>query len=227
MENVVIKSFQNGITLLINVDSDIDDVVKEVSLKFSEANKFFGNSKMAISFEGKVLNDDQKKEIINAINKSCDMKIVCICEKDREKNREFSRALAKVDSIASPEDVATVYRGSIVNNDKIELKNSLVVVGSVNPGCEICSEGNIIVLGGLYGIAIAGNESEGDGHFIFALEMEPEYMEVDGRKISLQKPSKWPIKAKVLPKIAYLKDGRGVIENYSGEKAAMFDFYKD
>ena len=54
----------------------------------------------------------------------------------------------------------------------LESVSSVVIVGDVNPGAKIISQGNIIVLGALKGNAYAG--AAGDSNcFIVALEMDP------------------------------------------------------
>ena len=52
-----------------------------------------------------------------------------------------------------------------------------MVLGSVYPGSAVISAGNIIILGGLYGEAYAG-ESGREDCYIVALEMEPERLKI-------------------------------------------------
>ena len=64
------------------------------------------------------------------------------------------------------------YRGTLRSGQVLESVSSVVIVGDVNPGAKIISQGNIVVLGALKGNAYAG--AAGDSNcFIVALEMDP------------------------------------------------------
>ena len=57
---VVIKSFKNGISLLVNPEAGQEEILQELKQKFSEAKNFFGKAQMAISMEGKVMTDSEQ-----------------------------------------------------------------------------------------------------------------------------------------------------------------------
>ena len=64
------------------------------------------------------------------------------------------------------------YRGTLRSGQVIESESSVTIIGDVNPGAKIISQGNIVILGALKGNAHAG--SAGDRNcFIFALDMNP------------------------------------------------------
>ena len=50
---VLIKSFTNGITLLMREDASLEEILQELAVKFTEAKNFFGSSTMALSMEGR------------------------------------------------------------------------------------------------------------------------------------------------------------------------------
>ena len=52
---VIIKSFQNGISVYLNGEIAFDELLGEVAFKFRESSNFFKDAKMAISFEGRSL----------------------------------------------------------------------------------------------------------------------------------------------------------------------------
>ena len=47
---VLIKSFTNGITLLMREDASLEEILQELAVKFTEAKNFFGSSTMALVF---------------------------------------------------------------------------------------------------------------------------------------------------------------------------------
>ena len=71
-----------------------------------------------------------------------------------------------------------IYYGSVRSGQQVsppQKGQSLVVIGSVNSGGEVLSDGNIFVFGKLRGRALAGlASSEGRTSRIFATTMDPE-----------------------------------------------------
>ena len=81
----------------------------------------------------------------------------------------------------------------------------------------VVSNKDIVILGGLYGQAYAGGCGE-EGHFVVALEMSPEKLKIgDFKYKTSEKQSKWSIRPKVQPKIAYVEDGRVLMEPITKE----------
>ena len=114
---------------------------------------------------------------------------------------------------AAAENEGQFYRGTLKNGQILETESSIVIVGDVYPGSKIISARDIIVLGGLYGKAYAGG-SGSEGHYIAALEMSPEKLQIgDFKYRAKDKKPKWSIKPKVQPKIAYIKDGIVIIDS--------------
>lgn len=70
-----------------------------------------------------------------------------------------------------------MLKGRVRSGQKIETRKHIVITGDVNPGSEISSGGNVIVLGRLAGKVHAGcpnNESA----FIFALDFKPTQVQI-------------------------------------------------
>ena len=57
---VLIKSFPNGITLLMREDVSMEEILQELTVKFTEARNFFGNSTMALSMEGRKVTEAEE-----------------------------------------------------------------------------------------------------------------------------------------------------------------------
>lgn len=211
---VIIKSFANGLSIFLDKDMPFDELVKEVGSKFKESAHFFKDASMVISFEGRTLTDAEERELINTISDNSALRIVCIMGKNEETNKNYVKALQKVSEHRTVmENAGQFYKGTLKDGQMLETENSIIVLGDVYPGSCIISNKDIIVLGGLYGQAYAGGNGE-DGHFIVALEMSPEKLKIgDFKYKTSEKQSKWSIKPKVQPKIAYVEDGRVIIES--------------
>lgn len=213
---VVIKSYQNGINLLLNSESSVDAIVAELSQKFTDSKSFFGKAKTAVSMEGKKLTDAEQLRIVDAIRKNSDLQIICLVGKDDSTGQNFTKALERMDRHFTPEHSAgRFYKGSLTDKQMLESEENIVILGDVNPGCTVISAQSIVVLGGLYGEAYAGLEGEGS-YYIAALEMAPEKLKIGDFKYTAQK-ARWGIKPKVHPQVAYVKNNKVVLESLTKE----------
>ncbi|TAH72186.1 MAG: septum site-determining protein MinC, partial [Anaerolineaceae bacterium] len=76
--SVMIKGNKYGIIVVLNPDMAFDELKELVADKFKESSKFFENAKMAISFEGRILTNEEQQDILDIIEKNTDMQIVCV-----------------------------------------------------------------------------------------------------------------------------------------------------
>ena len=215
---IIIKSFPNGLSLYLDENMEFDKLLKEIALKFKESAHFFKDAKMGISFEGRQLTEHEEREIINTISANSSLNIACIIGKDDDTNQNYIKALEQLSFHQQEmENAGQFYKGTLKDGQILETENSIIVLGDVYPGASIISKKDIIIIGGLYGQAYAGGSGL-DGHFIVALEMSPEKLKIGEFKYkSSEKQSKWSIRPKVQPKIAYVNDGRVVMEAITKE----------
>ena len=215
---VIIKSFPNGLSIYLDGEMPFEQLLEEVAVKFKESANFFKDATMVVSFEGRDLSDTEERQIVNTITANSALNIVCIIGKNEETNKNYVKALQKLSFRQEVmENAGQFYKGTLKDGQLLETENSIIVLGDVYPGACIISSKDIVVLGGLYGQAYAGGNGE-DGHFVVALEMSPEKLKIgDFKYKTSEKQSKWPIKPKVQPKIAYVKDARVIIEPITKE----------
>ena len=64
---VVIKSNKYGINLILDKDMAFQELLTAIKEKFQESEKFFKNAKMAISFEGRTLTQEEEYQIIEHV----------------------------------------------------------------------------------------------------------------------------------------------------------------
>ena len=219
---VLIKSFQNGITLILNHEASMEVILEELAFKFSEAKNFFGKASVALSIEGRELSNVEEISVLEVIKQNSNLNIMCIVGHDEETDKKFIKALQHVNRRLTAENEGQFYKGSLKNKQVIETENSIVVLGDVYPGCAVISAKNIIILGGLYGEAYAGGNGQ-EGAYVVALEMEPERLKIgDFKYESNTKQSKWGIRPKVQPKIAYVKNSKMVFEPLTKDLLGSF-----
>ncbi len=215
---VIIKSFPNGLSIYLDGEMPFEQLLEEVAVKFRESANFFKDATMVVSFEGRDLSDTEERQIVNTITANSALNIVCIIGKNEETNKNYVKALQKLSFRQEVmENAGQFYKGTLKDGQLLETENSIIVLGDVYPGACIVSSKDVVIIGGLYGQAYAGGNGE-DGHFVVALEMSPEKLKIgDFKYKTSEKQSKWPIKPKVQPKIAYVKDARVIIEPITKE----------
>jgi septum site-determining protein MinC len=91
--SVIIKGNKYGIIVVLSPEVPFGELKQQVVEKFKESSKFFENAKMAISFEGRKLTNEEQKEILDIISENTDMHIVCVIENDPETEELFHKTL--------------------------------------------------------------------------------------------------------------------------------------
>jgi Septum formation inhibitor MinC, N-terminal domain. len=78
--SVIIKGNNYGIIVVLDPDLSFDELKEKVAKKFRESSNFFRDAKMAISFEGRVLTNEEQRDILDIIGETTDMQIVCVID---------------------------------------------------------------------------------------------------------------------------------------------------
>lgn len=220
-DKVKIKSFSNGLTLQMNEQAAFEDLLSEIKQKFKDGKAFFGNSAVAIAFQGRVLSDKEEELILEAIEGNCHLKVVCIVSKDETQERNFKLALQHMErnKLAEAElgKEVQVFRGSLKGGEKLETQNSIIVLGDVESGCSVSSEKNILILGSLYGTALAGQGTEAADCFVAALEMTPDALFIGDFKYNPGKKPKWGKKKKETLTVARVQENAILMEELTKE----------
>ncbi|MEG1847275.1 MAG: septum site-determining protein MinC [Lachnospiraceae bacterium] len=212
---VLIKSYPNGLSVILEEGIAFDTLLLEVEKKFKESGKFFQNAKLALSLEGRKLTSEEEKQIVDCICQVSGLDIACVVGKDEQKNQMYLKALQQLD-VPADQNNGQFYKGTLKNGQVLETESSIVILGDVYPGSTIVSTKDIVILGGLYGEAYAGGNGE-SGHFIVALEMSPEKLKIGDLKYRNEKAAKWPVKPKTQPKIAYIQNDKIIIKPITKE----------
>lgn len=168
---VVIKGTTYGFSVYIDEQADFTIISEQIKEKFKESAKFFGNAKMAISFEGKKLSDEEQRILLDLIAENSEVHIVCVIEKNGETEEVHKRSLEeRLQAMDSSN--GQFYKGNLRSGQVLETETSIIIVGDVNQGATVTSKGNIIVLGALLGNVYAGAGGN-ENAFVLALELDP------------------------------------------------------
>lgn len=206
--SVIIKGNKYGIIVVLSPDVPFDELKLLIAEKFKESSKFFENAKMAISFEGRDLTNEEQREILDIIEQNTDMHIVCVMETETQMEENMRKSLEqKLMELSN--NTGQFYKGILRSGASLEFETSVIIIGDVNHGARVVSKGNIIVLGSLKGTAFAGATGNTNS-FVVALDMCPTQIRIaDTIARAPDKPAKDEVKQ---PKIAFLEDGNIYIE---------------
>jgi septum site-determining protein MinC len=119
----------------------------------------------------------------------------------------FREAVAK-DGLGESGSTVLIQR-TLRSGQVLGYRENVVIVGDVNPGAQVVSDGNIIVAGRMRGIAHAGASGD-ESSIVVAFRLEPVQLRI-ARYISrspdiASKPTR--------PEKAYVRDGRIVIKSF-------------
>ena len=211
----IIKSFPNGMNLILNDQVPFETLLEEIGQKFNRSKAFFGNVSVALSFEGRTLDSAEEAAVVDVIHANSDINVVCIMVKTADSDRLFVKALQNVARQIPDGEEGFFFQGSLVDENELEKEQSIVILGDVNAGCVVRSTGSIIVLGGLYGQAFAGMEGNARA-FVAALEMSPEKIRIGDFKYT-DNGKKHGFGSKAKARIAYVQNNKVVFDKFTKE----------
>ena len=224
---VIIKSNKYGINLILDDQSPFPELLQIIADKFKESGSFFKDAQMAISFEGRTLTARQEQEIADTIMANSAIRIVSIIDSNKDLETLMKE---RVESYQEPQPApyipqdyaamdippaADFYKGNLRSGQTLECASSVTLIGDVNPGATIISDGNIVVLGSLKGNACAGASGD-ESCFIFALDMRPIQLQIGdliAKSPDKEKENGWGRKktkedsGKYSARIAVVRDG--------------------
>lgn len=218
---VTLKWNKYGVTLILDNDTDFEDLLKAIELKFNDASRFFKDAKTAICFEGRKLSEDEEQRIIETIENNSSLEIICIIDTDKDREEFFKRVVE--DTIREKEEKeqqeeqpqeeildnkGQFYRGTLRSGQILESDGDVIVLGDVNPGAKVVAARNVVILGCLKGTVYAGMNGI-DSAFVVAMSMSPMQIRI-GDCIARSADSIQKLDNE--PKIAFLEDGNIYIE---------------
>jgi len=216
--SVILKSFPNGILIILDGTISFQELLADIAAKFREADGFFKDASVAISIEGRELTEEQEREILDAITQNSRLKILCLMGRDEEKNLKFLGVQNKL-NFQNDENSGQFYRGTLKDGASIETEHSIIILGDVCEGSCVYSNKDIVVLGTLTGDVYAGAGGNSN-HFVVALNMLPGVLQI-GDYVYNSQPQKTPRwgfkKPQTVPKIAYTHNGEVQIESITKE----------
>lgn len=224
---ILIKGNKYGLSIILNDQLAFTDIEKALYSKLDSSRKFFGSSKVTLSFEGRKLSENEQKTLINVVQAASDLDIVCVVDNDedtrsKQKNNKNvidiqEHKMIPKDDISTisdrqiiPESAAIFHKGTLRSGQEVVAQSSVIIMGNVNCGAKVIAKGNVIVIGKLNGYVHAGKDGNNQA-FIVALNMNPTQLRIGD--IFGRAPDKRSKKLIVIPQIAFVNEEQIVIEN--------------
>ena len=208
--SVILKRYNGAIKLILDPDMPFNELLGLVRDKFYASKSFLGNTSIILDIDGRKLSDIEESLIIDAVHASSDVSVSCLVGKNENDQEHIRRVNEILNERLQGSDKCMILQSSVMNKQVIEVEESIVILGDVNPGSEVRSAGNIIVLGGLYGSAYAGFP-DNDECFICAVEMEAEKMFIGEHSYIPDSKPIWSAVLKSAPKVARINEGEFTI----------------
>ena len=208
--SVMIKGTKSGLILVLDKNSDYEELKQEVAKKFDETARFLGEAVLALTFEGRELDTGEQQEIIQIIEEHTQVHIDCVVEQDEKLEAKFEKSLNE-HLMELENNTGMFHKGTLRSGVCLEFESSVVILGDVKEGAKVVSKGNIVILGSLKGNAFAG-ASGNPNSFVVALDMDPiqiRIADIIARSPDEQKKKK---SKAMQPKIAYIDQGNIYIE---------------
>lgn len=219
---VTIKSFPNGIHVILNPDIPFEELYVAYAEKFRDSAHFFGEAKIALSFDGRELSDLEERALIEAIGEYTDLTVLCVIENSEEKNQFYLKA-ANAFSPTGEENNCTVYKGTLHAGQNLETEGSIVVLGDVNPGASVRAVGSVVVLGSIHGEVSAGIKGD-EGSFVATLEIRTDVISVANKDCTVFSKSSGLLRKLAGAKIIYVVDHKIYCDDISKEFLANIPF---
>ena len=182
---VILKSYKQGINLILDGDEEFETLLKEIGDKFRESADFFKEAKIALSIEGRELSQEEEIRVMEVIQENSSVKVRCLIGKDEE-NKAYARALEEIERrFPTPEERlhCQIYPGNITGT--IQVKESLLILGDVEEDALVVSDGSVLVMGALRGEVFCGaNSPENQDSFVVALDFAPTRIKIGPYRVS-------------------------------------------
>jgi septum site-determining protein MinC len=205
-ENVVFKGYKSGLTLVIPESGPLPKYLAELKISLDQSQEFFKGAKVFLKTGKRVLNDEERAELIQIIKQSG------LYYQGFQENSVANHSGVKLESEENDPFIATItVKKTVRSGQRVVFEGNLVISGDVNPGAELVAAGDIIVLGRLRGTAHAGAKGDTSAQII-AFQLQPVQIRIAG--VITRAPEQDPQSDYHGPEVAKIKDGLIIVERY-------------
>ncbi|GIK73509.1 MAG: hypothetical protein BroJett021_24970 [Chloroflexota bacterium] len=172
------------------------EVISALKERLDQSATFFRNSSVALDVGSRPVIEDELQQFANVLAKH-EMRLGVV-RTSSERTFQAALAVGMTVTLESPEGAAVaaattatsnvagrgtedggyfVYRGYLRSGHRLRRSESILVIGDINPGAEVISDGDVLVWGRLRGIVHAGAAGNRRA-LVAALDLEPTQMRI-------------------------------------------------
>lgn len=199
---------QKGVVINLDSDKKFVDIKKELVKHVNKANNFFAGADIYLNITGHRFKLEEVTELIKIIKDYNDINEVYIDNTIENNETELNK---KKTEIENKKDTLLIEK-TIRSGQRVKYPTNVVIMGDINPGAVVIAGGDIIVLGKLKGVVHAGANGNYDAK-IFAMYLEATQLRI--ANVISRSPDENKKKNEYEAEIAYLKNGKIIVENYN------------
>ena len=187
---ISIKGRSDGLVIEIGKGS-WSDILATLDDRLQQSASFFRNARVAVDLGARATTEAELQPLADLLKTHG----LVLASVRTSTERTFQAALAlgltttleSADGVpvadAAPASTNTsvgayfVYRGYLRSGHRLQRKESVLVIGDVNPGAEVSSDGDVLVWGRLRGVAHAGAKGNTRA-IVAALDLEPTQLRI-------------------------------------------------
>lgn len=176
IEAVRLKGTREGLWVTLDPNRPLNELKPELHRLFTQMKRLAENARVIIDSGTPAQDENLIKELAHYLTEH--FKVLSVSAPPRDPPASPSKQ--------RPPDVSTwFYRrsdaliicGRVRSGQKLNSRNHLVLLGDINPGGEVTAGGDILVLGRLGGMAIAGQRF-GEESIILSLDFRPTQIQI-------------------------------------------------
>lgn len=211
-EPVVLKGFGKGIAVILDSSCDFDIICDFFKQKIINGKNLFSGYEIPIQFIGRRLNSYELQKLIDIMKTFGGVHDIIFPwdEIDFHHLVQMSNETdEKKASFSSNSQNARIYKGTLRSGQVVKSDTDVIIIGDVNPGAEVISANNIVVLGALRGVVHAG-ASGNKNAVVFAIEMNPVQIRI--ANIIARAPDEQNQEREKIPEVAYVENDAIIIK---------------
>jgi septum site-determining protein MinC len=177
---ISIKGRADGLVVEIGKGS-WSEILAALDDRLQQSASFFRNARVAVDLGARAATEAELTPLVDLL-KAHGLTPGAI-RTSTERTFQAALALGLTTTLESAEgapvaDAApAVYRGYLRSGHRLQRKESILVIGDINPGAEVSSEGDVLVWGRLRGVVHAGSGGNSRA-IVAALDMEPTQLRI-------------------------------------------------
>ncbi|HEX3047772.1 MAG TPA: septum site-determining protein MinC, partial [Bacillota bacterium] len=208
-ENIVLKGYKSGLTLIIPEAEPFENFLAELKAYLEHSQDFFRGAKLFLKTGNRVFQPGEQNLLLDLI-KSFGL-IPQPMEDDGEATVRAGRQI-KENREETESFVPTItVKKTVRSGQRVIFEGNVIIKGDVNPGAEVVASGDIIVLGRLRGTAHAGARGDISSQII-AFQFKPVQIRIAGVITRAPEQDSGADPNRSRPEVAFIKNGKIIVE---------------